>query len=72
MEDANMNGAPEAASEEAPKTKWVWRCKVCGYIIDGYEDGLPESFTCPICGNGPKKFKRVEVPIDTLSGTQLK
>lgn len=53
------------------KTKWVWRCKTCGYIIDGYEDGLPENFACPICGSSAKKFKRIEVPIDTPSGIQL-
>lgn len=56
---------------EDAKTKWVWRCKVCGYIIDGYEDGLPEDFMCPICGSPAKKFKRIEVPIDTPSGIQL-
>ncbi len=64
MKDAN----DASSGTGAPQTKWVWRCKVCGFIEDGYPDGLPENYTCPICGNGPKKFQRVEVPIDTPRG----
>ncbi len=64
-----MKDPNELASKPgAPEMKWVWRCRVCGFIEDGYVDGLPESYSCPICGNGPKKFERVQVPIDTPRG----
>lgn len=30
--------------------KIAWRCTICGYIEEGYPDGLPEGYMCPICG----------------------
>jgi rubredoxin len=40
-------------------------CTICGYVYDDekeeikFED-LPEDWTCPICGVGKDKFKKVE------------
>ncbi|MCI8469168.1 MAG: hypothetical protein HFJ75_06740, partial [Eggerthellaceae bacterium] len=42
--------AEESAAAEA--ALWGWQCTVCGHIVEGYPDGLPEDFTCPICGVG--------------------
>ena len=57
MKDAN----DASSGTGAPQTKWVWRCKVCGFIEDGYPDGLPENYTCPICGVPGSMFERVEI-----------
>ena len=27
--------------------KYRWKCKICGYVYEGYE--LPQDFTCPRC-----------------------
>ena len=44
------------AENEKEKEKVVYVCQVCGYVYEG--DPLPENFTCPICKQGPDKFKR--------------
>ena len=48
-------GAPEAGK------KIAWRCTICGYIEEGYPDGLPEGYMCPICGAPREMFERVEL-----------
>lgn len=60
-------GAPAAApadaapaAEGAPK-RVAWRCTICGYIEEGYPDGLPEGYMCPICGAPREMFERVEL-----------
>lgn len=59
--------APAASSESgaidgegAPK-RVAWRCSICGYIEEGYPDGLPADYMCPICGAGPEMFERIEL-----------
>ena len=47
---------PAAAEEIGKTTQWV--CTVCGYIAEMEE--LPEDYTCPVCGVGRDKFKKVE------------
>lgn len=52
------------AATEAAKTgehKVVWRCTLCGYVEEGYPDGLPEDYKCPWCGAGREMFERVEL-----------
>ena len=41
-----------AAGAEAGK-RVAWRCMLCGYVEEGYPDGLPADYRCPICGAGP-------------------
>ena len=48
-------GAPEAGK------KIAWRCTICGYIEEGYPDGLPEGYMCTICGTPREMFERVEL-----------
>lgn len=48
-----------AATEASGQQRWGWRCTVCGYTLEGYPDGLPADFTCPVCGVGPEMFERV-------------
>ncbi|MBB3170468.1 flavin reductase [Parvibacter caecicola] len=54
-------GASGALADDAETTvaKCGWRCTVCGYIVEGYPDGLPEDFRCPVCGVGPEMFERI-------------
>ncbi|GAA6492055.1 MAG TPA: flavin reductase [Candidatus Bariatricus faecipullorum] len=44
---------------EATGSRVQYVCQVCGYVYDG--DPLPPDFVCPVCKQGPDKFKRVEV-----------
>ncbi|MDR3328767.1 MAG: rubredoxin [Prevotellaceae bacterium] len=40
-----------------------WRCLICDYIYDGetpFED-LPDSWQCPLCGEGKSAFAKEEV-----------
>lgn len=39
----------------------AWKCSVCGYIETAYPDGLPDDYTCPVCGAKAKKFKKVMI-----------
>ena len=54
-------GAETALADDAAATvaNCGWRCTVCGYIVEGYPDGLPEDFRCPVCGVGPEMFERI-------------
>lgn len=36
-----------------------WRCKMCGFTVEGYPDGLPEDWKCPMCGAGRAMFEKV-------------
>ncbi len=66
---ASYNGGDEAplAGESAPSgepaegKRIAWRCKLCGHIEEGYPDGLPEGYVCPICGVGRDMFERIEL-----------
>lgn len=55
-------GAPASRSsaDEAPK-RYGWQCTICGYIEEGYPDGLPADYRCPLCGAGPELFERIEL-----------
>ena len=49
---------PEDKEESGDGEKWV--CSVCGYVYDGptpFEE-LPDSYKCPVCGQGKDKFCR--------------
>lgn len=46
----------ETASSEQ---KVAWRCRMCGYTVEGYPDGLPEDWRCPLCGAGRDYFEKV-------------
>lgn len=48
-------GAPTAGKRIA------WRCMLCGYIEEGYPDGLPADYACPICGAPRDMFERIEL-----------
>lgn len=63
VEHASAAVEAEAACEGAAAggATTGWRCKVCGYIVPGYPDGLPADFTCPCCGVGPEMFEPVEL-----------
>ena len=67
---ATYNGGDEAApagvattASGAPATgkRIAWRCMLCGYIEEGYPEGLPEGYTCPICGATRDMFERIEL-----------
>ncbi len=52
--------AEETVAEDTPK-RVAWRCPICGYVEEGYPDGLPADYTCPICGVPGSMFERVEI-----------
>ena len=67
---ATYNGGDEAAPagvEESPAgapaagKRIAWRCTICGYIEEGYPDGLPADYACPICGAPRDMFERIEL-----------
>lgn len=49
------------SAAEAAAPRYGWRCTICGYIEEGYPDGLPADYSCPFCGVGPEMFERVEL-----------
>lgn len=52
--------APTYLPEEAESSDGAWVCSICGYVYDGetpFED-LPDSYKCPVCGQGKDKFRR--------------
>ena len=61
-DEASPAGVTETAAG-APTTgkKIAWRCMLCGYIEEGYPDGLPADYRCPICGAAPDMFERIEL-----------
>lgn len=61
--DGEADPATEPAQGDAtgaPK-RVAWRCMICGYVEEGYPDGLPEGYMCPICGAGRDMFERIEI-----------
>ncbi len=52
--------APATPKGDGPK-RYGWQCTICGYIEEGYPDGLPEDYACPLCGVGREYFERVEL-----------
>lgn len=61
-DEASPAGVTEtAAGEPAAGKKIAWRCTICGYIEEGYPEGLPEDYMCPICGAGRDMFERIEL-----------
>lgn len=61
-DEASPAGLNEtAAGEPAAGKKIAWRCAICGYIEEGYPEGLPEGYMCPICGAGRDMFERIEL-----------
>ena len=67
---ATYNGGDEASPAGVTETaagaptagkKIAWRCMLCGYIEEGYPDGLPADYRCPICGAAPDMFERIEL-----------
>ena len=45
----------------ASEPKVGWRCRICGFTVEGYPDGLPEDWKCPMCGMGRDCFEKVEL-----------
>lgn len=65
---ASYNDGDDPTQEEvmtaeriASEPKIAWRCKICGFTVEGYPDGLPEDFKCPMCGMGREVFEKVLV-----------
>ena len=52
---------PEGEAAAPGQVRYGWQCTLCGYIEEGYPDGLPADYTCPICGVGPDMFERIEL-----------
>ncbi len=64
---ATFNGGEDgidavpAAAPVGDAKRVAWRCPICGYVEEGYPDGLPADYTCPICGVPGSMFERVEI-----------
>lgn len=58
---ANEGGTMSDQVKNEEGKRYGWRCTVCGYIEEGYPDGLPDDYVCPVCGVGPEMFERVEL-----------
>lgn len=52
--------APTYLPEEAESSDGAWVCSICGYVYDGETpfEYLPDSYKCPVCGQGKDKFRR--------------
>jgi rubredoxin len=48
-------------SGKPPMQQTQWQCSVCGYVYDGETpfERLPETWLCPVCGEGKGVFERV-------------
>ena len=65
---ASADTPVEVAPAERPAA-WVaegagrngWQCTSGGEKEEGYPDGLPADYRCPLCGVGPEFFERVEL-----------
>lgn len=42
-------------------TRIGWRCTICGWVEEGYPEGLPADYVCPICGATRDMFERIEL-----------
>lgn len=59
-DDMHLDDAKTPAAG-AGEPKVGWRCKLCGFTVEGYPDGLPEDWRCPMCGAGRDLFERVTI-----------
>lgn len=59
-DDEVESPAAEAEVEDSGKA-YGWRCKLCGYVVRDYPDGLPDDFKCPMCGAPASMFDRIEL-----------
>lgn len=60
--EGDQPSSAAAAAEVADSGKaYGWRCKLCGYVVRDYPDGLPDDFRCPMCGAPASMFERVEL-----------
>lgn len=48
----------ENSAEKAVTSTTKYECTICHYVYEG--DTLPDDFVCPICKQGPDKFKKVQ------------
>lgn len=46
---------------ENNEPKVGWKCALCGTVIEGYPDGLPEDFKCPVCGVDREFFQKITI-----------
>ena len=66
----NTKKEPPKKDESKPvetkvvKTKWVWICKICGFVYDYPGETLPEDYVCPLCKHPASDFERVEIPAE--------
>jgi flavin reductase (DIM6/NTAB) family NADH-FMN oxidoreductase RutF/rubredoxin len=50
--------AQPVKEEMEPTANGGWRCKVCGYVEEGYNgQPLPADYSCPVCGVGAEEFE---------------
>ena len=61
VEAVSAEAAAEGEAAAPGQVRYGWQCTLCGYIEEGYPDGLPADYTCPICGVGPDMFERIEL-----------
>lgn len=55
----DSKGSSAKPPQDAEEGKVAWRCKICGHVVEGYPDGLPEDFVCPICKMACSCFERI-------------
>lgn len=48
---------PKASSYQPPKAQGGYRCRICGYVLEGEE--IPQGFLCPTCGRGPEEMEKI-------------
>ena len=58
-DDPAKDEIAEVEETAASEQKVAWRCRMCGYTVEGYPDGLPEDWRCPLCGAGRDYFEKV-------------
>lgn len=58
-DDMTADVVEVVVEEEPAEQKVGWRCKLCGFTVEGYPDGLPEDWRCPMCGAGRDLFEKV-------------
>lgn len=53
-----LDQAYETVEEALKEHRFAWQCEICGHIE--YADELPEGYECPLCGQGPEMFVRID------------
>ncbi len=65
---ARADGCSPAQASDAPgqaqdkpqdKPRYMWRCLLCGHVVETETEELPEGFTCAMCGAGKDMFARI-------------